>query len=257
MGEIIAVSSGKGGVGKTAIVAGLGEFLAKKNLKVLLIDADFGLRNLDLTLGVQDEVVFDILDCVDGRVSAEEAMIKISGFEHFYFLPASQSRGGKYIQIDEFAEFCKSIKQDFDYIIMDCPAGLELSVPLSVCDKAFVVVQPYIASVRDADRCIDLFERHNIDDISIIVNGIDPILIKKGIMWNLDDIVDLLGVQILGIVPYDAQLINQSAADRTSVAFQAFANIAGRVLGEDIPIMKLDKKKSGFTLRKKHIFKKY
>ncbi len=257
MGEIIAVSSGKGGVGKTAVVAGLGEYLAKKGNKVLLIDADFGLRNLDLTLGVQDEVVFDVLDCVDGRVSAREAMISFEQYENLYFLPASQSRGGKYIQCEEFAEFCNTVKQDFDYVIMDCPAGLELSIPLSVCDKAYIVVQPYIASIRDADRCIDLFEKNNIEDIRLIVNGVDPVLMSKGVMWNLDDIVDLLGVSILGIVPYDTELINQSTADRTSVAFTAFSNIAGRIMGEDIPIIKLEKKKSGFTMRKKRIFKKY
>ena len=257
MGEIIAVSSGKGGVGKTAVVAGLGEALAKRGKKVLLIDADFGLRNLDIALGVQDEVVFDVLDCVDGRVSAEDAMISISDFGDLFFLPASQSRGGKYIDLQQFAEFCQSIKQDFDFVIMDCPAGLELAVPLSVCDRAFVVVQPYIASVRDADRCIDLFQRHNIDEITLIVNGVDPILMSKGVMWNLDDIVDLLGIPLFGIVPYDAQLMNQSAADRNSVAFTAFSNIAGRMDGEDVPIIKLEKKKSGFAFRKRNIFKKY
>lgn len=257
MGEIIAVSSGKGGVGKTAVAAGLGEALAKKDKKVLLIDADFGLRNLDITLGVQDEVVFDVLDCVDGRVSAEEAMISISSAGELYFLPASQSRGGKYIDCDRFAEFCNVIKEQFDYVIMDCPAGLELAVPLSVCDKGFIVVQPYISSIRDADRCIDLFERNGVDDVTLIVNGVDPLLMAKGIMWNLDDIVDLLGISLLGIVPYDSQLMNQSAADRSSVAFVGFANIAGRIVGEDIPIMKLDKKKSGFSLRKKKVSKKY
>ncbi len=257
MGEIIAISSGKGGVGKTAVAAGLGESLAKKGKKVLLIDGDFGLRNLDLTLGVQDEVAFDILDCVDGRVELDKAVIKLAGADEFYFLPASQSRGGKYIDHDAFEQFCKNLKEQFDYCLLDCPAGIDLGLPVSVCDKAIVVVQPYIASVRDADRCIDFFDRNDIDDVTLAINGVDPVLINRGVMWNLDDIVDLLGVSLLGIVPYDAQLINQSAADRGSVAFAAFSNIAGRILGEDIPIIKLDKKKSGFVFRKKRIFKKY
>lgn len=257
MGEIIAISSGKGGVGKTAVTAGLGESLAKKGKKVLVIDGDFGLRNLDLTLGVQDEVVFDILDCIDGRVETEKAMIKIEGAEEFYFLPASQSRGGKYIDKDAFESYCKNLKEQFDYCLIDCPAGIDLGLPVSVCDRAVVVVQPYIASVRDADRCIDFFERNNIDDITLIINGVDPVLISRGTMWNLDDIVDLLGIKLLGIVPYDTQLINQSAADRQSVAFVAFSNIADRLLGEDVPIIKLEKKKSGFVFRKKRIIKKY
>lgn len=257
MGEVIAISSGKGGVGKTALTAGLGEALAKKGSKVLLIDTDFGLRNLDLALGVQDEVAYDILDCVDGRVTAENAMIQIPGVDGLMFLPASQSRGGKYINNERFAEFCDGLKNEFDYIIVDCPAGLELGVPLSICDRAVVVVQPYIASIRDADRCVDLFEKHNIDDITLVVNGVDPILISKGIMWNLDDIVDLLGVPLLGIVPYDSAIISQSNADRSTVAFTAFRNIAARIMGEDVPIIKLDKKKSGFIFRKKRIFKKY
>lgn len=257
MGEVIAISSGKGGVGKTALTAGLGEALAKKGSRVLLIDTDFGLRNLDLALGVQDEVAYDILDCVDGRVSAEDAMIQIPVAEGLMFLPASQSRGGKYINNERFAEFCDGLKNEFDYIIVDCPAGLELSVPLSICDRAIVVVQPYIASIRDADRCVDLFERNNIDDITLVVNGVDPILISKGIMWNLDDIVDLLGVPLMGIVPYDSAIIGQSSADRSTVAFAAFENIAARIMGEDIPIIKLDKKKSGFVFRKKRILKKY
>ena len=257
MGEVIAISSGKGGVGKTALTAGLGEALAKKGSRVLLIDTDFGLRNLDLALGVQDEVAYDILDCVDGRVTAEDAMIQIPGADGLMFLPASQSRGGKYINNERFADFCDGLKKEFDYIIVDCPAGLELSVPLSICDRAVVVVQPYIASIRDADRCVDLFERHNIADITLVVNGVDPILISKGIMWNLDDIVDLLGIPLLGIVPYDSAIIGQSTADRSTVAFTAFRNIAARIMGEDVPIIKLDKKKSGFVFRKKRIFKKY
>lgn len=257
MGEIIAVSSGKGGVGKTALAAGLGEALAKEDKRVLLIDTDFGLRNLDLALGVQDEVAFDVLDCVDGRVSAEDAMIQISGTDGLMFLPASQSRGGKFINCERFVEFCNEIKKDFDYVIIDCPAGLELNIPVSVCDKAIVVVQPYIASIRDADRCIDFFEKHNIEDVTLVVNGVDLVLISKKIMWNLDDVVDLLGIHLLGIVPYDSQLMKQSEADRESVAFAAFANIASRILGEDVPIMKLDKKKSGFVFRKRRIFKKY
>lgn len=257
MGEIIAISSGKGGVGKTAVTAGLGESLAKKDKKVLLIDGDFGLRNLDLTLGVQDEVVFDILDCVDGRAELEKAMIKISTAEELYFLPASQSRGGKYIEQEAFESFCEGLKEQFDFILMDCPAGIDLAIPVSVCDRAIVVVQPYIASVRDADRCIDFFDRNNIDDVTLVINGVDPVLINKGVMWNLDDIVDLLGTKLLGIVPYDTQLINQSTADRESVAFVAFSNMANRLLGEDVPIIKLDKKKSGFIFRRKRIFKKY
>ena len=257
MGEIIAVSSGKGGVGKTAIVAGLGEALAHKGKKILLIDADFGLRNLDLTLGVQDRVNYDILDCVDGRISAEKAMIHISEHGELYFLPASQSRGGKYIDMEQFTNFCKQIKEEFDLVIMDCPAGLELLTAFSVCDRALIVVQPYIASIRDADRCADAFERNNVQDIKLVVNGVDPVLISKGVMWNLDDIVDLLGIELLGIVPYDAQLMKQSEAKRDTVAFEAFDNIASRIIGEDIPILKLNKKKSGFIFKRKNIKKIY
>lgn len=127
MGEIIAVASGKGGVGKTVAVTGLGQALAKKDKKVLLIDVDFGLRNLDISLGVENEVVFDVLDCIDGRCSINDAIIRIQGFDDkLMFLPASQSRGGKYIDENKFREFFLGLKDEFDYIIADCPAGLGL-----------------------------------------------------------------------------------------------------------------------------------
>ncbi|MBP3360993.1 MAG: septum site-determining protein MinD [Clostridia bacterium] len=257
MGEIIVVASGKGGVGKTALTAGIGEALDSYDKKVLLIDTDMGLRNLDIALGVENEVVFDVLDCIDGRCGINDALIKISCKNGgLSFLPAAQSRGGKHADAEKFSSFCSGLKNDFDFIILDSPAGLGIGLSSCCCDSAIVVVQPYIASVRDADRCIDILERNNISGLKLVINGVRPELISKGIMWNVDDIVDLLGIPLLGIVPFDDELLKGALANKQSIAFEAFGNIAGRMAGENIPVIDINRKKIGLTDRIKKFLKK-
>lgn len=257
MGEIIAVASGKGGVGKTVTVAGLGQALAKKDKKVLLVDVDFGLRNLDIALGVENEVVFDVLDCIDNRCNLNDALIKIPDFDDkLLFLPASQSRGGKYIDEEKFREFFSSLKDEFDFVIVDCPAGLGLEMVASCVDKAIIVVLPYISAIRDADRCIDMFEKNNVEDSKLLINAMRYELVESKVMWNADDIMDLLGIEVIGIVPYDEEVLKGSKADKTSFAYTAFENISSRILGESVPIMNIKKMKKKKTRSLFSVFKK-
>ena len=257
MGEIIVIASGKGGVGKTAVTAGLGIALDSYDKRVLLIDADFGLRNLDIALGVESDVVYDILDCVDGRCTFETAAINIKEKNDIFFLPAPQSRSGKYIDEAAFVEFCESLRDKFDYIILDAPAGLNLELIAKCADRAIIVVQPFIASLRDADRCVDILGRNGVDDVKLVINCVRRELIADGRMWNVDNIIDLLGIPLLGIIPYDEEVLKGiAAADRKSIVFKALNNCSGRILGENIPVINPSKKQKRFGNGFKRIFKK-
>lgn len=260
MGQIIVVASGKGGVGKTTVTARLGEALSKRDKKVLLVDTDIGLRNLDLALGVENEVFFDVLDCLDERCKPEDAIIGFPDKPNLFFMPAAQSRGGKHLNADKLAAFCRGISENYDYIFLDAPAGISdgFYAAAACCDSAVVVTQPHIASVRDADRCVDALMKNGLDNISLIINGIKEEYVKSGLMMNADDVVDLLGVKLLGIVPFDSALMRASSdEDSDYPAKKAFDNIAGRILGEKIAAMDIsDEKKSFIKKFAEAVFKK-
>ncbi len=260
MGEVIVVVSGKGGVGKTTVTANVGAALAGMGKQVLLIDADMGLRNLDITLGVENQIVYDVADVLDGICPLEAAIVKSQKYDSLHFIPAPQSRGGDCVSSDDLAEFCREMSAKYDYILIDGPAGVGsgfLKI-LKSADKAIVVTQAFMAAVRDADRTVSYLEKENIKDIFVLINSINSQLVDKGTMLDADYIMDVLGIKLIGIIPYDEKVISQAAkgelvanAEKCDACI-AFSNIAARVCGEKVPIMEFSKdKKKKFSLFKK------
>ena len=258
MGKIIVITSGKGGVGKTTVTAGLGSALSKRGQKVLLADTDFGLRNLDLVLGSESSVVYDILDCLDGRCTFEDAVITFPDNENLFFLPASQSRSGKHIDEEKFSEFFNELREDFDFILLDSPAGLGpvFEMDAKVSDSALIVVNTYITSVRDSDRCIDMLMRAGVEELSLVINSYRNDLVQNGTMMKPEFVMDLLGIPLIGIVPYDESQLNRAQVKENSPAEIAFSNVAGRFLGEKIPVSVLNKEKISLGKRFMSMFKK-
>lgn len=258
MGEVIAVVSGKGGVGKTTAVANIGAMLAEQGKKVLLIDADMGLRNLDITLGAENRIVYDVADVIDGVCNEEDAIIDIDNHEGLYFIPSPQTRNADCISIEDFLGFCRSASEKYDYVIVDGPAGIGEGFfkTISGADVAIVVAQGYMTSLRDADKTISFLEKNGIDDISVLINAVRPDLVEKGIMLDMDYILDVLGTRLLGIIPEDIKLLEMSSQHKLakdSPAAQAFLNTAKRLMGEEIPIMDFspEKKKRRILFWKK------
>lgn len=261
MSEVIVVTSGKGGVGKTTTSANLGMGLAQLDNKVVLIDADIGLRNLDVVMGLENRIVYDLVDVVEGRCRVKQALIKDKRCSNLFLLPSAQTRDKTAVTPDQMEKLTKDLKEDFDYIIIDCPAGIEQGFKNAVAgaDKAIVVTTPEISAVRDADRIIGLLEANNIKDPSLVINRIRISMVKKGEMLSIEDVMEILAIDILGIVPDDESIVvstNQgepAILDRDSFAGEAYRNIVQRVIGNDVPLLELDVKK-GFFSKIKSLF---
>lgn len=242
MGKIVAVTSGKGGVGKTTVCANLGSALAQKGKRVMLLDADIGLRNLDLLLGLENRIVFDVVDVVEKKCrNYKQALIRDKKFEKLFLLPASQTRNKDAIKPHQMKELCDELRQDFDYVLVDSPAGIEEGFKNAVisADEAIIVTNPEIAAVRDADRVIGLLESADRKIIPhLIINRLRPNLVKKGMMLSVADVQDILGITLLGIVPDDQRILAASnrgmpaILDRFSMAGRAFLAMAQHLLEE-------------------------
>lgn len=260
MGEVIVITSGKGGVGKTTTTANIGTGLALKNKSVVLIDADIGLRNLDVVMGLENRIVYDIVDVVEGRCRTKQALIKDKRYNGLYIIPAAQTRDKNAVTPEQMKKLSTELKKEFDYVLIDCPAGIEQGFKNAVAgaDRAIVVTTPEVSAVRDADRIIGLLEANDIKDPHLIVNRIRPQMIKKGDMMNVDDIIDILAIGLIGIVPDDENIIistnrgEPAVADEKSKAGQAYRNITARIMGEKVPIMELDA--PGFMAKVKKFF---
>ncbi|AGA58644.1 MAG: septum site-determining protein MinD [Thermobacillus sp.] len=249
MGEAIVVTSGKGGVGKTTTSANLGTALALQGKKVCMVDTDIGLRNLDVVMGLENRIIYDIIDVAEGRCRLAQALVKDKRFDELYMLPAAQTKDKHDISPDQVKQIIGDLKRDFDYIIIDCPAGIEQGFRNAVAgaDAAIIVTTPENAAVRDADRVIGLLEQHRIP-ARLIINRIRANMVKSGEMLDVDEIVQVLAVDLLGIVPDDEKVIKAANSgeptvmDPSSRAAIAYRNIARRVLGEKVPLMQLDDK---------------
>ncbi|MBM7572032.1 septum site-determining protein MinD [Aquibacillus albus] len=259
MGEAIVITSGKGGVGKTTTTANLGTALALLEKKVCLIDTDIGLRNLDVVMGLENRIIYDIVDVVKKRCKLNQALIKDKRFECLYLLPAAQTSDKSEVTPEGMEEIISELKQDYDYILIDCPAGIEQGYKNAVAgaDKAIVVTTPEKSSVRDADRIIGLLEQEDVDPPHLIVNRIRNHMVKNGDMLDVDEIVQILSVELLGIVADDDEVIKASNHGEP-VAFQpntrasiAYRNIARRILGESVPLLSLEDEKGMFSRVKK------
>ncbi|PWI58822.1 septum site-determining protein MinD [Sulfoacidibacillus thermotolerans] len=261
MGEAIVVTSGKGGVGKTTSSANIGTALALLGKKVCLVDTDIGLRNLDVVMGLENRIIFDIVDVATGNCRVEQALIKDKRFEHLFLLAAAQTKDKLALSVDSMQMIVRKLKSQFDYIIIDCPAGIEhgFRVAITGADQAIVVTTPEQAAVRDADRVIGLLEAEKLPPAKLIINRIRPHMVKNGDMLDIDDIIGILSIDLLGIVPDDELVIkgaNQGepiVVKPDSKASLAYRNIARRILGDAVPLLSLQEEDGFFKRMRKLI----
>lgn len=252
--KAIVVTSGKGGVGKTTTTANVGAALAQLGEKVVVIDTDVGLRNLDVVMGLEGRVVYDLIDVFEGRCKLKQALIRDKRVENLYLLAASQTRDKSALSEERMQETVQKLidEEGFDRILIDSPAGIEsgFQTAASAAEGALVVVNPEVSSVRDADRIIGLLEARGITEVKCIINRLRPEMVKRGDMLEVDDVLEILGIKLIGIVPEDEQIIVStnigspiSLENNKSGAGDAFRSIAKRVQGQDIPHAALESKK--------------
>lgn len=263
MTRVIVITSGKGGVGKTTITANLGTAIAQLGKKVCLIDADFGLRNLDLLLGLEQRVVYTIIDALSGECTLEKAIVKDKRTEGLHLLPAAQNRTKDAINPDQMRQVIEELSPSFDYIIVDCPAGIEMGFrnAISAAKEALVVTTPEVAAVRDADRVVGLLENENMKSINLIVNRLRPEMVAMDEMISVEDIVDLLVIPLIGIIPDDKRIITSSNKGEPLVLnpdgvlpAQAIQNIARRIQGYEVPFLDLKATPDNFFTKIKRFF---
>lgn len=259
MSEVIVVTSGKGGVGKTTTTANVGTGLAMLNKKVVLIDTDIGLRNLDVVMGLENRIVYNLIDVVKGNCRAKQAMIKDKRYSNLFLLPCAQAGDKNSVTPEEMKKLTDELKEEFDYIILDCPAGIEQGFlnAIAGADRALVVTMPEVSAIRDADRIIGLLEANDKKRADLIVNRIRMDMVKKGEMMSIDDVVDILAIDLIGAVPDDENIVistnnGEPLVGSDSLAGQAYMNICKRITGEEVPILDLNKKSSLFS----RLFKK-
>lgn len=256
MAKVIVVTSGKGGVGKTTVTANLGASLASMGNRVLTIDADIGLRNLDMILGLENRIVYDIVDVVEGTIPPEKAFVKDKRSETLYLLPAAQTKNKEAVSGEQLASIIERVKFNFDFIFIDSPAGIEggFRTAATPAEEALVVVNPEVSSVRDADRVIGLLESMGKEKINLIVNRIRTHQVKKGEMLSVADIEDVLRIKKIGVIPDEERMVDYTnkgepiVLSNNSSAGQALTNISRRLMGEEVPFNELDEKK-GFLSR--------
>ncbi len=254
--QVVTITSGKGGVGKTTTAANLGVSLALLGKRVVCIDTDIGLRNLDVVMGLENRIVYDLVDVVEGNCRLRQAMIKDKRLSELYLLPAAQTRDKTAVGPDDMVALCAQMKDDFDYILIDSPAGIEQGFrnALAPADRVLIVTTPEVSAVRDADRIIGLVEAAEKPSPKLIINRIRPEMVDRGDMLSTVDIIEILAIDLIGIVPDDEDIIVSTnrgvpvAFENNSSAGTAFRNIARRIEGEEVPFMAL-KDQAGFFKR--------
>ncbi len=250
--KAIVVTSGKGGVGKTTTTANVGAALAQLGEKVAVIDTDVGLRNLDVVMGLEGRVVFDLIDVFEGRCKVRQALIKDKRVDTLFLVAASQTKDKSALSEERMREAIRTLLEEegFDRVLIDSPAGIEsgFQTAASAADGSLVVVNPEVSSVRDADRIIGLLEAREIQEVRLVVNRLRPEMVKRGDMLEVDDVLEILGVKLIGIVPEDEKILvstnigNPASLDGAarSGAGLAFRNIARRIRGDDVPYLQLE-----------------
>ena len=254
--KVVTITSGKGGVGKTTIAANLGAALASLGKRVVCIDADIGLRNLDVVLGLENRIVYDLVDVIEGRCRLRQAMIRDKHNQDLFLIPAAQTRDKSAVSPSDMVRLSDELRRDHDWILIDSPAGIERGFRNAIApsDDVYVITNPEVSAVRDADRIIGLVEAEEKGPPKLIINRINPNMVKKGDMISTDDIVELLAIELIGIVPEDPNVLVSTnrgipvSLDGKSPAGEAFRNIARRMMGEDVPYLDLYKSKNLFNL---------
>jgi septum site-determining protein MinD len=258
MSRIIVVTSGKGGVGKTTSSANLGMALAKLGRKVVLVDADFGLRNLDLLLGLENRIVYTALEVIARECKLDQALVKDKRQPNLSLLAAPQTRNKTAITAAHMKALVEVLSRYFDYVLIDCPAGIESGFQNAIAGakEAIVVTTPEISAVRDADRVVGLLEANRITDIKLILNRIRPAMVKNNDMMSVEDVLDILSVKLIGVIPDDEQVIVSTnkgeplvLADKLSLAGTAYMNVAKRLEGKEIEFLQLEAPPKGIFAR--------
>jgi len=247
-GKVITITSGKGGVGKTTATANIGTALAELGSKVVCLDADIGLRNLDVILGLENRIVYDLVDVVEGRCRLRQAMIKDKRLPELYLIPAAQTRDKSAVSPSDMVKLCEELRSEVDFVIIDSPAGIERGFRNAIAgaDEVIIITNPEVAAVRDADRIIGLIEAEEKGPAQLILNRINPAMVERGDMLGAEDVLELLAIQLIGLVPEDQNVLVSSnkgvpiVLENKSKAGLAFRNIAKRLTGEDVPFIELD-----------------
>lgn len=264
MGVSIVITSGKGGVGKTTTTANIGTALAALGNKVVVIDGDTGLRNLDVLMGLENRIVYTIIDVIDNRCRLKQALIKDKRYPSLCLLPTAQTKDKDDIRAQDMLKVVQNLKEEFDYVLIDSPAGIEQGFENAVigADRAIVVVNPEITSVRDADRVIGKLDAKGLDDHAVIINRLNYEMTQRGDMLDISDIIETLSIELLGVVPDDKNITVSTnkgepiVLDENSHSGQAFRNIAKRITGIDVPLMDLKEPSEGFFTSLKKLFKR-
>lgn len=263
-GRVIVITSGKGGVGKTTTSANIGTALAKEGYKVVLIDTDLGLRNLDLLLGLENRIVYTIVDVIEERCKLKQALVKDKKNPNLSLLAAAQTRDKSAVNAEQLREICDKLKEKNDFVLVDCPAGIEQGFQNAIAgaSEAIVVTTPEMSAIRDADRIIGLLNtKEEITSTRLLLNRVRPNLIRNNEMMSVDDVVGILEIPLIGIIPEDTGIITSTnkgepiVNDDTALAGQAYRNVAKRVLGEEVPFLDLDEPR-GIMAKIKDVFAK-
>ena len=246
-GTVITITSGKGGVGKTTATANIAAALASAGKKVVCIDADIGLRNLDVVLGLENRIVYDLVDVVEGRCRLRQAMIRDKRLPELYLIPAAQTRDKSAVSPSDMVKLANELREDHDYILVDSPAGIERGFRNSIApaDRVIIITNPEVSAVRDADRIIGLVEAEEKGPAQLIINRLNAGMVERGDMLAAEDVLELLAIELIGVVPEDEEVIvgtnrgTPVALESKSKAGQAFRNIAQRIQGETVPFLDL------------------
>ena len=254
--RVIVVTSGKGGVGKTTSTANIAVSLAKMGKKVVAVDADIGLRNLDMVMGLEGRVVYNFINVIEKECRLNQALVRDRRVENLFLLPAAQTRTKDAVTPEQMTELCEQLRPDFDFVLLDCPAGIEggFKNAAAGADEALVVTTPEVPAVRDADRIIGMLDSMGKSPIRLIINRFRANMVQKGDMLPMEDILEILSIKLIGVVPEDDTVIKATNRGEPltfahdSPAALAYGNIASRIMGEDVPFLALSPQKGGGLL---------
>ena len=262
MGEVIVITSGKGGVGKTTTTANIGAGLSLLDKKVVIIDTDLGLRNLDVVMGMENLIVYNLVDVIKGSCRLKQALIRDRRYDNLYLLPSAQTKDKSAVSPEQMKKLTSELREEFDYVLLDCPAGIEQGFQNAIAgaDRALVVTTPEVSAIRDADRIIGLLEANKIRNNHLIINRIRMDMVKRGDMMSVEDVTDILSIPLIGALPDDEMVVigtnqGEPVIGMDSTAGRAYMNICKRITGEDVPFLDLNEE-HGIFAKLAQMFKK-
>ena len=260
MGEVIVITSGKGGVGKTTTTANIGIGLSQAGKKVLVVDTDLGLRNLDVVLGLENRIVYNLVDVIESKCRLKQAVIKDKRFENLYLLPSAQTKDKTSVSPEQMKKLVDDLKEDYDFILLDCPAGIEQGFKNAIAGagRSIVVTTPEVSAIRDADRIIGLLEKSGIRQNELLINRLRIDMVRRGDMMSVEDVTEILAIDLLGVIPDDESVViatnqGEPVVGEDSMAGKCYQKICQRLLGEEVPITDFSHK-SGLRGKLSHLF---